>query len=448
VSRRGRRAARTALVAAAALGSAATAPVAAGPRTPLVGTAFADWGVDGCKVDGTGIVATYDHPGVRRKVRLQLAAMHAAGLDTIRLLLWHDVTGDPTGGVVPSRTGRLEEPYRTNLVHYLSDIRAAGFDSLMVDFGPVGPNDPIGAGPVDQYDPSLFDQNWSFIEDVRPLVETYGPATTRIDLLSEGAPSDSWPYKQRMEAYITEMYRRYADTFGTDDVVVSAIAPPDPYTDITQPEPGHRLQNLIDALRASGRPLPRVFSVHVSTWWEPSAANTLYGLRQDDAVLRANGLSQPLIVSETVYDDPALAGAIATFMRTSSRSVLEVQEWPLTATSRCRDFSVAPPYRADAYIEALTGAPPDRTLTATVSAGGTASLAVPYGGPSTALAAGSYRLVVSDRSRRTGFRLVGRGVRVGTGARATTRTVVRLVLRRGSYAYGSGRRLGFRLVVL
>jgi hypothetical protein len=218
------------LVAACLLALPAAGSGATGTPAPLIGVAYARWGVRGCDTTGMGIVATYDVWGVRARVRRQLAAMHAAGLDSLRLLLWHSVQSDQFG-MVSSATGRLEEPYRTNLIRFLRDIRLAGFASLTVDFGPVGPNDPVGDPQNDVYDPSLIDQNWSFIKDVRPLVKENGPALTRIDLLSEGAPSDYWPFKARMMAYITEMYRRYADAFGTADVVVSAIAPPDPYAD-------------------------------------------------------------------------------------------------------------------------------------------------------------------------------------------------------------------------
>jgi hypothetical protein len=363
--------------------------------------------------------------------------MHAAGLDSLRLLVWNSVQGDDRSGTISSATGRLEEPYRTNFVEFLSDVRAAGFDSLTVDFSPQGPNDPIGNPQNDVYDPSLFEQNWSFIKDIRPLVKNYGPATTRIDLLSEGAPSDYWPFKDRMEQYITEMYRRYADTFGTSDVVVSAIAPPDPGASIDQPDGGHRLQNLIDALRASGRPLPTAFSIHVSTWWDPSAANTLYGLRQDDATLRSDGLDQPLIVSETVYDDPDLASAIQEFRTTSTRPILEVQEWPLRAGNSCANFSVAPPYSADAYLRALTGSGPDTRLAARLEARGRVSLVAPYGWPAVALESGTYTLTVADRSRKFGFRLTGPGTRVVTGKRTTGTSTRTLNLRPGVYAYGS-----------
>jgi hypothetical protein len=422
-------------------------PRAASSPAPLVGTAYTDWGLSGCDPSGTPILTTYERLGVRHRVRLQLAAMHAAGLDSLRLMIWNSVQGDDSSGVVSSATGRLEEPYRTNLIEYLRDVRAAGFESLMVDFSPQGPNDPIGNPQHDVYDPATFAQNWSLIRDIRPLVKTYGPPTTRIDLLSEGAPSDYWPFKARLEQYITEMYRNYAEAFGTQDVVVSDITPPEPGASITQPDGGHRLQNLIDALEASGRPLPTVFSVHVSTWWQPSGANALYGLRQVDATLKANGLDQPLLVSETVYDDPAYAAAIQTFRQTSTRPILEVQEWPLQPGSSCPNFSVAAPYRADAYVEGLTGAPPATTLTAELHAKGRVSLIAPYGEPAVALEAGTYELKVADRSKKLGFRLAGPRIRITTGRHSTGSTTRTIALRSGVYEFGATTKHSTRLTV-
>ncbi len=444
----------TMLVAAAvaAPSNGVTKPDTSGRRAddrgsaPLIGAAYSRWGVSRCDTAGMGILATYDKSWVRRTVRLQLAAMHAAGLDSLSLMIWHSVYDDPFG-MVSSQSGRLDEPYRTNLIRYLTDVRNAGFDSLTVAFGPEGPNDPIGTRG-NLYEPSLFEQNWSFVRDVRPIVKSYGPALTRIDLLSEGAPSDYWPYKDQMMAYLTEIYRRYVDQFGTDDVVVSSIAPPDPFADITRQEGGHRLQNLINALRASGRKLPTVWDVHVSNWWSPSGVYTMYGLRQVDATLEANGLSQPLVIGETIYNDRELADTIAQFRRTSSRRILEVREWPLERGSGCRDFSVAPPFRADAYIEALTGAPRATTLAARLDAKGTVSLAAPYGLPATALIAGTYSLRATDRSGSQGFRLAGPGVRLDTGSRFKGGQSWSVKLRRGTYAYGVGRTLRYRLVVL
>lgn len=91
---------------------------------------------------GTGIIATYHERGIRRKVRAQLEAMHAAGLRSLRVLIWHSVEGDQFG-MVSSQSGRLQEPYRSNLIRYLTDIREAGFESLIVGFAPEGPNNPM-----------------------------------------------------------------------------------------------------------------------------------------------------------------------------------------------------------------------------------------------------------------------------------------------------------------
>jgi hypothetical protein len=333
------------------------------------------------------------------------------------------------------------------LRRFLTDIREAGFKSVTISFSPYATNDPIGS-PVNTYDPKLFEQNWSFIKDVRPLVKQYGPATTRLDLLMEGPPPTYLPTYAQLMSYMTEIYRRYADAFGTSDAEISTIAPPEPGADIdTQPEFGHRIQNLIDALRASGRPLPPVFPVHISTWWQPSAKHALYALREVDKVLTANGLSQPLIVGETVYEDRGYANAIQEFRQTSSRPILEVQEWPLESGSPCRDFSVAPPYTADAYVEVFTGAPRATTLTARLNVTGTVDLVAPYGMPATALIAGTYSLRATDRSGSQGLRLVGPGVRLDTGSRFKGRKTWSVKLKRGTYAYGAGRTLRYRIVV-
>jgi hypothetical protein len=90
----------------------------------------------------------------------------------------------------------------------------------------------------------------------------------------EGPPPTYLPTYTQLMSYMTEIYRRYADAFGTSDVEISTIAPPEPGADIyTQPEFGHRIQNLIDALRASGR--PRLSSCHIATWWADTRARAV-----------------------------------------------------------------------------------------------------------------------------------------------------------------------------
>jgi len=383
------------------------------------------------------IVPDYGKPGVRARMQDDLAAMRAAGLQTFRIFLYHE-HGDPVNtNVMSSSGGRLSEPFRTNLINLLTDIRKAGFVQVTLAFNPWGPNDPTeNFSDGATYDPSLFDENWGFIRDVRPLLKQYGPPSTHVDLLNEGAPSSSQATFAQVEDYIARMYANYVDAFGADDVTVSAGFWPG-------------MSGLVQALRASGKPLPRWFDVHPR--WDP--ADQLQDLRAMDAELTANGLSQPLVIGEDRYNDPAAAAAIAEFMRTSSRRVVEVMEWPTVVEGpvdpnpRCPH----PPYRIDAYAAALHGAGQRVRLTATVRPSWTVSLRTAYGDPVTVLEAGRYRIVVTDSSPRTGFQLVGPGERNKTVVRFRGTVAWRVRLRVGTYRYQadpSQSNLPGRIVVL
>jgi Copper binding proteins, plastocyanin/azurin family len=76
---------------------------------------------------------------------------------------------------------------------------------------------------------------------------------------------------------------------------------------------------------------------------------------------------------------------------------------------------------------------PLRTLRASVSATGAVRVSA------SRVRAGRYRIVVTDRSRRANFHLLGRGVNKRTGMRFTGSQVWRVRLARGVYRYGSDR---------
>jgi hypothetical protein len=222
----------------------------------------------------------------------------------------------------------------------------------------------------------------------------------------------------------------YVDAFGNDDVTVSSIA--------QAPADWTRLPNLIEALRASGRAFPTRFDVHPAY----SGDLALRDLQATDATLAANGLTQPVVIGETAYNNSGVASAIRSFLGNSSRPIEEVIEWPLTATRPCRDISVSPPYRADAYITALTGSPPPSTLSAYVGPMKTISLRTLDGNSVTALEARSYRIIVRDASPRANFHLSGPRVSKQTGRRFRGTATWNVQLRPGIYHYRSD---GFRL---
>jgi hypothetical protein len=247
---------RRVLVAVASFALLALIPAASGGRvaSPLIGANYTHYVNPGCSLD-YGIITHYDWPGVRRRVRAQLAAMRTAGIQSLRLLLWYmsDATGQ-NWGIVSSGGGRLAQPYRSNLIDYLSDVRQSGMEQLTLAFGPTWTNDPLGSN----YDPAMFGEDWAFVREVRPLLKRYGPPSTRVDLMSEGAPP-SWLGPAALaqdEGWITRMWSNYVDTFGSADASFSSVGADGSY-DTTD-----RIQNLIDALHASGRPLPSWFDIH------------------------------------------------------------------------------------------------------------------------------------------------------------------------------------------
>jgi hypothetical protein len=401
--------------------SAATQRRAASVPPPLIGANYNHYVISGCNLTA-GVLS--DGQYGRTAIRRQLAAMHAAGIETLRLFVWHmhDASGQGWG-VLSSAGGTLGPSERSNLIRYVSDVRAAGFKQLTVVFGPEWTNDPIGF-PDNRYDASLFEENWSLIRTVRPLVKQYGPASTHFDLLNEGAPSDYLATKQQLADYVARMYSNYVDAFGSEDVTVSAIVG---WNDQS------RLSNLIDALRATGKPLPTWFEVHAG------GPTLLQDLQATDATLTAKGLSQRLVLGETSYNDAAGADAIRQFIASTQRPLAEVMEWPLRPASGCGAISVAPPYRVDAYVTALTGSPPAANIGVSVAPGPKLSLIAPYGQPLTELEAGKYTVTVSDRSRRDNFHLLGPATNRSTGVRAVGTMNWTLNLRPGTYRYRSDR---------
>src|SRR6266568_6194834 len=124
---------------AAASGGSTPAAVRESAPVPLIGASYTHFWNPDCSLGGTGIVEFED--GARVTIKRQLAAMRAAGIESLRLIMWntHDATGQ-SWGVISSAAGRILEPYRSNFIAYLSDVRDAGFKRLTIAFSPQGPN--------------------------------------------------------------------------------------------------------------------------------------------------------------------------------------------------------------------------------------------------------------------------------------------------------------------
>jgi hypothetical protein len=307
--------------------------------SPLIGANYTHYDFKGCGSSDTGILTNYQIGAIRSKVHRELFSMRKNGVATLRMIIWHMTNpSHQLWGPVPSAGGRLGEPYRSNLINYLREVKRFGFARLTIVFGPRGQNNPREIS----YDTAKFDENWRFIQDVRSLVKQYGPRASRFDLLNEGAPSNYAPKDRivRVVRYVRNVYTHYVRTFGKSDVTVSVI----PARHAS--DKGNRLQNLVNILRSTGLGQPRWYDLHIG--YTPGDAQ--YALSNSDAVLRRNHLSQPIVVGETAYNDRRIAYVIRNFMRAGGRRIAEVTPWYLRWTKKC---NVDPPYQVGAYRRVL-----------------------------------------------------------------------------------------------
>jgi len=366
---------------------------------------------------GPSVLYDYGQSAARHRVQAQLAAMAASGLDSLRVFFVFDYDVSENQYFVPARTGQLEEPFKSNLINYLRDIKAAGFRRVTLAFDPRYSADPGHRfGP---YDPTTFEASWGLIRDTQPLLKQYGPSDSRVDLLNEGAPFLPGP-DARID-WVQKAYGRYVDAFGANDVTVSAAI-------------GSSVSGLVQVLQGTGKPLPKWFDLHPRYEYTTS----LDDLRRWDAELTTAGATQQtLVIGEVKYNDPDAARAVAEFAQEAQHHVEEVMEFPAITNgvggqSQCID----PPYRIDAYALALRGSAPLIRLTATISDKAT-TLVTASGRRVTALESGKYTIVVNDNSRKRGITLNGPGVRRSTTARYRGRTSWRATFSPGTYTYGS-----------
>jgi hypothetical protein len=309
-------------------------------RDPLIGANYTHYDFPNCTFERTSILGFYHEPRVARIVHKQLFQMRKAGIATIRTLIWHATHPPPDWLSVSSAAGKLHEPYRTNFIRFLREVRRFGFLRLTISFAPLKTNNPL----LVSYRPAKFRENWRFVRTVRALVRRYGPASSRFDLFSEGAPNERptvyEPRPKQTARYLRNLYRLYVKRFGNRDVSVSVIPGQNPVGET------NRLEYLIKTLMSSGQPMPRWYDVHIGL--PPSRVP--YMIRRTESILSQYGQRQPLVIGDTGYDNRPIARLFKRYLQRSSRRIDEITPWYKRTPKGCQ---VPPPYKPGAYAEVL-----------------------------------------------------------------------------------------------
>jgi hypothetical protein len=307
--------------------------------------------LQGCEREDFGVIANYHEPGIRLRVRSQLAQMRAQGQERIAIGLYH-VRGEPdsagriTGIILDSSGGQLHSRQRANLVALLADVRDAGFASFLFRYHPQGGNDPRS---WNDFDSDRFEENAALIESIEPLLQVAGmPHGT--DLMVEGMPRarivefgdnriilPDEPAREPWSRYARELWARYVGGFGTASTV------------------GFSFVSDTDDVRIDARAehVSHVYTVGGALVLPIAMAFDIYGTPQRDegwiferhhTHLADEGIvATPFVIAEAYYDDSLAAATLGDAMKATRRPVLFLTQWPLRRNAACADVDVAPP---------------------------------------------------------------------------------------------------------
>jgi len=246
------------------------------------------------------------------KIQQQLKAMYDSGQRRLRIMIYHAPEGQGTGTVLVPL-----DPVEEWLGAFLADIKAAGFEEIMVAMGPQGEMD-IG-------------YRWGMVRRVMDAAQDSG-VFFKIDLVNEGSVPEGHT-RFTMNKAIWNEYRQH---FSRETTVGFSI-PLD-----------HRMADRIASLdELYSGDLPYLFSVH-SYGYVTDEYTELVWL---DNLLNEHGHSQGIIIGECYYNDEKSAKRIHDAAKDLSRPVYYLLQWPMTRYSLCKQVDVAPPIDFSEYIK-------------------------------------------------------------------------------------------------
>ena len=307
--------------------------------------------LQGCEREPFGVIANYHEPGIRTRVRGQLAQMRANGQERVSIGLFHlrgtpDAAGRINGTILDSSGGMLHPQQRANLIGLLDDVREAGFASFLFRYHPQGGNDPR---TWNDFDADRFAENAALIEYIEPLLQASGlPHGT--DLMVEGMPRarilefggnrvilPDEPAREPWSRYARELWARYVERFGTGATV------------------GFSFVSDTDDVRIDARAehVPHVYTIDGLLTLPVAMAFDIYGTpeRGEDWIFERHHVhladegvtATPWVIAEAWYDDAEAAGRLGDAIAATGRPVLFLTQWPLRRNAACADVDVAPP---------------------------------------------------------------------------------------------------------
>lgn len=323
---------------------AAGTPVPAGQPTPPVqsglafGMNFIWWHVDLQRLSLCGtpsghvtkgfdlIVSNYDKPGIRSAVQGELKAMHASGFTELRTTVEsapNQIPGYFQIDTDKPRAGQL-------LREYVSDVAAAGFRHLEIEYGTTAASPSCTEYCLDD---NTIARTTAFIVAMRGAMGNSPPMSLSFDLLNEGCPWPGRPNRQ-IQVYLDQLVPAYVGAFPQDQTTVSCGARQFRI-------PGTR--SSIDAVyRIAGRGHPDYYEVHL--YYSPESRYESVSDAIDQVNEELAGSNVPLIVGETNFGDAHTLQELESGLKNAGSGLRAIYFWPKRETEIPCATDIAPPF--------------------------------------------------------------------------------------------------------
>jgi hypothetical protein len=328
--------------------------------------------------DVKGMIAFYhlDPAGVRAR----LAAMRANGQRRVGFVLWYVAPGDFSDishahVVVPRADNSLAPQHQQNLINFLKDIDAAGFEEVQIRFGAQGGAEfQCYQNPSCYSNPGSFDTphlgeaiafNWSFISQVVAVAEASGATTPRLyDIAPEYAGHPFMVTQPNWYTYTSSIWSHY----------VSELQPT-----------GVRATLSFNHADPSGS--DKTLAMYDQLGWPGVVSIDVYDSIHDNLVNLATALGHhghgalPVFIQETWLDDPQTASEIRSAVHDSTLNLTHVMQWPQRRGSDQPVLDVSP---YEQYLNLGAGLPPPPTASGHITASA-ATCTIPTGATTCAL---------------------------------------------------------------
>lgn len=250
-----------------------------------------------------------------RLVKQQIKEIKMRGQQKISLVLWWVEQPNAANGVfmhtVDISQGRLRPQHEQNMRSVLAEIRAAGFNTVTLRYGPQGGMEPAG---WTSWDERRYQLAWGTVQQTHQIMkEAFAGSNTKLifDLSGE---MGGLTHGQQAQ-YTKRLWTDFVNKYGKYETYGFSIA----YY------PG-RIKEMVQNLETANKGRPDSYAVDL--YPSTSMAGMLYKVAKE--LKEIGELHKPIIIQETWYNDAENMRDIVWARNNLGLNILHVNQWQLT----------------------------------------------------------------------------------------------------------------------